>query len=263
MEKIANKVFDEERALFHSRDLILENVIANNCLFDLRYPLWHGQKIDVNNCFFSETCRAAIWYTNDIKINQSKIEGVKVIRESNNIYLNNCEINSPEPIWYCNNILVEGGSLNGDYAFLNSSNIKIEKIKFSGKYSFQYVNNLEINDSYLDTKDAFWGSKNIVVRNSIIKGAYLAWYSENLHLINCKIIGTQPLCYCNGLIMENCEMIDCDLSFEYSDVKADIINIIDSIKNPKSGIIRAKGVKEIIIDENQDKEKECIIKIEE
>ena len=66
---------------------------------------------------------------------------------------------------------------------------------------------------------------------------------------NCTIIGTQPLCYCQGLKLINCTMIDCDLSFEKSDVEADIISSVVSIKNPRSGIIKVTSVDEIIMDD--------------
>ena len=39
-----------------------------------------------------------------------------------------------------------------------------------------------------------------------------------------------------------------DLSFEYSEVEADIKGHIDSVKNPKSGIIVADSVGEIILE---------------
>ena len=44
-------------------------------------------------------------------------------------------------------------------------------------------------------------------------------------------------------------MEDADLSFEKSDVEADIVSSVISIKNPKSGIIRVKEVSEIIMDD--------------
>ena len=115
-----------------------------------------------------------------------------------------------------------------------------------GKYSFQYMENLEIDNCNLDTKDAFWHSKNVTVRNSIVKGEYLGWFSDGLTLIDCKIIGTQPLCYCNNLKLVNCTMEDTDLSFEYSDVEADVRGNILSVKNPKSGTITADSVGEIV-----------------
>ncbi len=142
----------------------------------------------------------------------------------------------------------------------DSKNVKINNLEFSGKYSFQYMENLIIENSNLDTKDAFWHSKNVTVKNSIVKGEYLAWFSDGLTSINCKIVGTQPLCYCKNLKLINCEMIDTDLSFEYSEVTANIKGNILSIKNPKSGYIIADSVNEII-NEGSIMENNCIIKV--
>ena len=80
----------------------------------------------------------------------------------------------------------------------------------------------------------------------MLKGEYLGWYSENLTLINCKIIGTQPLCYCKGLKLVNCTMEDTDLSFEYSEVEAEVKGHIVSVKNPRSGFVKADSIGEII-----------------
>lgn len=133
-----------------------------------------------------------------------------------------------------------------EYIFLDAENIEIDRLDFKGKYSFQYVKDLVIRDSVLDTKDAFWHSRNVTVIDSVVKGEYLAWFSEGLTLIRCRIIGTQPLCYCKDLKLIDCEMTDCDLSFEYSDVEADIKGHIDSVKNPRSGSITADSIGEII-----------------
>ena len=54
-------------------------------------------------------------------------------------------------------------------------------------------------------------------------------------------------------------MIDCDKSFEYSDVKATIKGDILSVKNPNSGFIKAKTISEIIIDEYAVKGNNCKI----
>ena len=48
-------------------------------------------------------------------------------------------------------------------------------------------------------------------------------------------------------------MLDADLSFEMSDVYAEITTKVDSIKNPLSGTIKTKGVGEIIIDDPNSK----------
>jgi hypothetical protein len=84
------------------------------------------------------------------------------------------------------------------------------------------------------------------VRNSVLKGEYLGWFSEGLTLIDCQIIGTQPFCYCKDLTLVNCTMEGCDLSFEYSDVSADVRGGIDSVKNPRSGTITADSVGSVV-----------------
>ena len=48
----------------------------------------------------------------------------------------------------------------------------------------------------------------------------------------------------------NCTMEGTDLSFEYSDVDADIIGEVLSVKNPRSGRIVADGYGEIISSES-------------
>ena len=92
----------------------------------------------------------------------------------------------------------------------------------------------------------FWHSKNVTVTNCLVKGEYLGWFSEGLTLIDCKIIGTQPLCYCKDLKLIRCTMEETDLSFEYSEVQADIKGHVVSIKNPKSGKIIVDSVGETI-----------------
>ena len=282
MEIIENKQFDEERALYNIKDSKVincifaglkdgesvlketRNIIVNNCKFSLRYPIWHAQKYELINSELDEKTRAPIWYSNDGIIENTIINGVKAVRECNNIVINYSTINSTEFGWKCSNIEMNNSELISEYVFLNSQNIKLENTNFSGKYSFQYVENLEINNCILDTKDAFWHSKNITVRNSIVKGEYLAWFSDGLTLIDCKIIGTQPLCYCKNLKLINCETEGCDLSFEYSDVEADIKGNIISIKNPKSGIIKVDSVGKIIKEDSiMDVNGNVIIKKEE
>ena len=68
--------------------------------------------------------------------------------------------------------------------------------------------------------------------------------------MNCRIIGTQPLCYCKNLRLIHCTMEQADLSFEYSDVTADISGEILSVKNPLSGQIVADSIGEVILSDS-------------
>ena len=262
---ITGKHFDEERALYHLQNAeVLDCIFAGpadgesvlkesrgvelrNCVFSLRYPLWHVQGFQMHNCTMDDKTRAAIWYACDGEIADSVLGGIKAVRECRNISLTGCQIVSQEFGWKSSGVTLKDSSVTAEYLFLDSRDVSLDHVQMKGKYSFQYMENLQIRDSYLDTKDAFWHSKNVTVVNSTLKGEYLAWFSENLTLIDCHIIGTQPLCYCKGLKLVNCTMESTDLSFEYSEVEADIRGHVDSIKNPKCGRITVDSVGEIIM----------------
>ncbi len=261
---IENRQFDEERALYFSRECDIRNCIfagpadgesalkesrditLRDCSFSLRYPLWHVKEFTMERTTMDEKTRAAIWYAENGVIRDCVLEGIKAVRECRSISIENSKAISPEFGWKSSDISVRDTEIESEYIFLDSRNVKLEHVKMKGKYSFQYMEGLEITDCVLDTKDAFWHSRNVTVRDSIVKGEYLAWFSDGLTLINCKIIGTQPLCYCTNLRLINCTMEDTDLAFEYSDVEADVRGHVISIKNPKSGTITVDSVGEII-----------------
>ena len=53
------------------------------------------------------------------------------------------------------------------------------------------------------------------------------------------------------LVIENGTILNTDLAFEYSTIQVESITSIDSVKNPISGKIKAKGIGEIIIDDEE------------
>ena len=266
-KEIINQQFDEERALYNSchadiTDCVFagpadgESVLkesrdinVRDCRFSLRYPMWHVDGFTLKNSQMDELTRAAIWYSRGGKIIGSVLHGIKAVRECSDIEITDSDIVSEEFGWKSSGITLKNSEITSEYLFLDSRDIRLEKVKMKGKYSFQYVENLVIENSLLDTKDAFWHAKNVTVRDSEVKGEYLGWFSDGLTLINCKISGTQPLCYCKNLRLINCETEGCDLSFEYSDVEADIRGHVLSVKNPHSGRIIADSVGEIVTDD--------------
>ncbi|MBQ8041482.1 MAG: DUF3737 family protein [Lachnospiraceae bacterium] len=264
---VIGQVFDEERALYHIKNTEVtdctfagpadgesvlketRNILVKNCVFSLRYPLWHARGFALDHVNMDELTRAAIWYSYDGIIKNTNMGGIKALRECENIRIEDSVAHSPEFGWRTRGLEIKRSEMESEYFLFECKNVSIDELKMKGKYSFQYVEDMTITNSYLDTKDAFWHGKNITVKDSVLKGEYLAWFSEDLTLINCKIIGTQPLCYCKNLKLINCTMEDTDLSFEYSEVEADIKGNIISVKNPKSGIITADSVGEVIWDE--------------
>ncbi len=267
-KQIVYKTFDEERSLYNlistkvlscifsgpkdGESVLKEcrDIDVDNCRFSLRYPLWHAKKFSLINSQMDDKTRAPLWYSQDGKIFNCDIQGIKCLRECNKIIIDKCNIISPEFGWKCNNIKITNSIIDSMYFLFESKNVEIKNLKMTGKYSFQYMENLYIENSNLETKDAFWHSKNVIVKDSEVKGEYLGWFSENVTFINCKITGTQPLCYCKNLKLINCTMKNTDLAFEYSDVEADIKGHIDSVKNPKSGIIEADSVGDIILEDS-------------
>ncbi len=273
---ISDKRFGEERALYHSVGLGIRrcrfegeedgesalkesrDLLVESCYFDLRYPFWHTDGVVLSDCELTERCRAAFWYDRNTTVESSRLNGVKAFRECRGVSLVSSEIASTEFGWRSRDVYVKDCLLSGEYAFFEARNLDISGLDFKGKYSFQYVKNLVIRDSRLATKDAFWHAENVTVVNSEISGEYLGWYSRNLTLIGCHISGTQPLCYCRGLRLIDCTTDGCDLSFEYSTVRATVKGKIESVKNPRRGRILADEVGEVVF---EDAVRDCRAKV--
>jgi hypothetical protein len=274
---IKDEVFQGERPLFKSHGvkitsskfLVGESALkesqgleVEDCEFIGKYPFWHNDQVVIDKSLFTIYSRAAIWYSKNVTMKHSRVEAPKMFRKCENLKLIDVTMTgSNECGWNCRDVMIENSEINGDYLLMNSSDVKADGLKLLGNYFLDHGKNCEIRNSILESKDAFWNSENITVYDSILDGEYLGWYSKNLKLVNCKILGTQPLCYAQNLILENCEMVDTDLCFEYSTLNAEIINTIESIKNPLGGSIKAAGINTIIFDEGEVDPLKCKIVI--
>lgn len=264
---IKNQDFVGERALFMTNNAIIENVLfhdgesplkessdllINNCTFQWKYPLWYTNNVEVNDSTLLESARSGLWYVNHLKINKCLIEAPKTFRRANDIELNDTELpNASETFWKCTNIKLNNVKVSGDYLLMNCSDVEIDNLVLNGNYFFDGGKNIVIRNSILNSKDSFWNVENATVINCKINGEYLGWNSKNLTFINCEISSLQGLCYIKGLKMINCKLLDTSLSFEYcEDIDAEIVDEIVSIKNPTSGVIKCKGVKGLIINDN-------------
>jgi len=275
MTTYKNKTYDEERALYGSRDVIVKecrfdgpadgesalkesrNIKVYDSFFNLRYPFWHDNDLTIENSEMTGLCRAALWYSHGIDIKGTKLHGIKALRECGDVKIEDCDIVSAEFGWSVKGMKMTGSHAEGEYFMMRSSELEFKDVTLKGKYSFQYIENCTFTNCNFDTKDAFWHAKNVLVKDCTVKGEYLAWYCENVTFENCTIIGTQPLCYCRGLKLINCRMEDADLSFEKSEVEAVIEGAPVSIKNPLTGKIKIDSVCETILD---DPEAKCSIK---
>lgn len=267
MEKIINKKFTGERALFTSKDLYLEkcgfmdgesplkesqNLELKECVFFYKYPLWYTKDVKMNQCTLKDEARSGLWYVDKFEMNNCQIETIKTFRRSKNITVNNTKfLDAKETMWNCENVKLFYVHIKGDYFGINCKNVEADNLVVEGNYIFDGSENVTVRNSYLESKDAFWNCKNVTLINCTIIGEYLGWNTENLTLINCKIESHQGLCYINKLTMYHCEVTNSDLTFEYSkDINAEITTVVDSIKNPINGQIVVKDVKELILDRN-------------
>ena len=256
---VKNQTFDEERALYGSDGITVEeckfdgpadgesalkecrNVKVSGSFFNLRYPLWHNDGLVIDDSEMTDSCRAVLWYANNVTITNTKLHGIKALRERSNVRIEDSDIISPEFGWSVNDIVMKDTSAQSEYFMMRSDRLQFNNVRLNGKYSFQYISDSVFEDCTFDTKDAFWHARNVLVKNCIVKGEYLAWYCENVTFENCTIIGTQPLI--------DCKMLETDLAFEKSEVEASISTSMISIKNPSSGTITAPEVGEIIMDD--------------
>ena len=281
MEIIRDKQFGGERPLFGVKDVRLENieivdgesgikccnnVEADNCRFYGKYPWWHVDGSLITNCYFAVGSRSAIWYSDNMTMKDSVIDGPKFFREMNNLTLENVTINdADETFWNVKGIKVKNLKLHeGTYPFMNCEDIFIDGLECESKYIFQYCKNLELHHANIVTKDSFWECENVTVYDSVIDSEYIAWHSKNVRFVRCHIKGDQPLCYLDGIVLEDCTFDPgCDRAFEDSkNIEADIRGGITEIKNPISGRIHAGSIGRITYDRFA-LGHDCIIETEE
>ena len=266
MKTLTQGLFTGERALYNSRELYIcdstfadgesplkecEDISLSGCIFKWKYPLWYSKKIKASNTVLLDTARSGIWYTEDIEMSACVIEAPKTFRRSSKISLFDCNMpKAQETLWYCEDVKLKDVSAVGDYFGLSSKNVRAENLTINGNYAFDGAENVEICGARLISKDAFWNAKNVTVKNAVIIGEYLGWNSENVTFINCTIESNQGLCYMKNVKLVNCKLLNTDLAFEFSTADAEVTTEIDSVKNVISGKIRAKAIREIIMDEN-------------
>ena len=277
MEIIKDKSFGGERPLFGLKDANLENITitdgesgikccqditCNDSKFYGKYPWWHVDGSVITNCYFAPESRSAIWYSDNMTMKDSVIDGPKFFREMQNLELENVKINdADETFWKVNGLKLKNVTLHeGTYPFMFSRNIYVDGLVSDAKYVFQYCKNVEIHHAKITTKDSFWECENVIVYDSELDGEYLAWHSKNIKLVRCHISGEQPLCYLDGITLEDCTFdAACDRIFEDSrNINATIKGTITEVKNPISGHIVADKIGQITYNEFA-KGNDCVI----
>ncbi|MDO5521134.1 MAG: DUF3737 family protein [bacterium] len=264
---IMQEMLTGERALYRGENLEIKdsifadgesplkeasNIELSSTMFKWKYPLWYSKHVYAKNCTWFEMARAGVWYTDDITVEDTIIDAPKNFRRCNGVKLNKVSFpNAGETLWQCKNVTMKHVQAKGDYFAMNSTDMILEDVSLVGNYSFDGGKNIVIRNSKLLSKDAFWNSENVTVYDSFISGEYLGWNAKNLTFINCTIESLQGLCYIDNLVMKNCKLLNTTLAFEYCTVDAQINGKIESVLNPKSGIIRADYIENLIIEKDK------------
>ena len=99
MKRIQQQTLDQERALYGIKDIEVVDcafdgpadgesalkegagIKVERCYFNLRYPFWHDHGLVIRDSRMTELCRAALWYSDHIDIEDSKLHGIKALRE--------------------------------------------------------------------------------------------------------------------------------------------------------------------------------------
>ena len=180
MRIIENQTFDMERALYGSEGVLVKScsfdgpadgesafkecsdIAAENCFFNLRYPFWHDHGLKISGSEMTKLCRASLWYSDHIEITDTKMHGIKALRECSDVVIRDCDIISPEFGWSVRGIRMEDSTAVSEYFMMRSENLTFRGVTFRGKYSFQYIQNAVFEDCTFDTKDAGWADTKCV-----------------------------------------------------------------------------------------------------
>ncbi|KRN28655.1 hypothetical protein IV38_GL000858 [Lactobacillus selangorensis] len=264
-EEINQQYFAGERSLFGANDLKIKNSVflggesplkessnveVDSSTFTYKYPLWESTNAIVRNSKIEAAARAGFWYDDGLTVTNSVFMGPKEIRNSKHIKLEDVYFSDgEETLWNCEDVNLKNVQVKGDYFCQHSKDVYVDNLTLDGKYAFDSCENVEVHNSRMMFKDTFWNCKNVTIYDSFLSGKYLSWHAENITFINCTIETEQGLCYLDHLTMKNCVMTNSDRAFEYSsNVDLEINSRIESVKNIKSGVLKADSIGKLVMD---------------
>ena len=183
------------RCVFHEGESALKccrDIVADGCRFEGKYPFWHVDGFRITDCVFTPGARAALWYSRNLVMKDTRVDAPKMFREMENLYLENVTVpDAQETLWSCRGVTLRDVEVKGaDYLFAHSADIDIDGYRQEGNYSFQYCRDVVIRNAVIHSKDAFWETDNVTVYDSEIDGEYLGWHSRNLRW--CAAASTAP-----------------------------------------------------------------------
>ena len=150
MQTIERKNFDEERALYGVNGIVVKdcnfdgpadgesafkegrNVSVEDCFFNLRYPFWHDEGLTIAGSEMTDLCRAALWYSHNITITDTKLHGIKALRECSDVKIQGCDIISPEFGWSVQGIEMEDCTAESEYFMMRSDHLTFHNVRMKG-----------------------------------------------------------------------------------------------------------------------------------
>lgn len=96
-------------------------------------------------------CRAALWYSENVQINDTKLHGIKALRECAVVKMRGCDIISPEFGWSVRGIEMENCTAESEYFMMRAEFLSFRDVRMKGKYSFQYITDSVFENCVFDT----------------------------------------------------------------------------------------------------------------
>ena len=109
MDTITNKTFDEERALYGAKELLVKN-----CKFD--------GPADGESAL--KECRDIT-----VDILGSRLHGIKALRECQKVNMSECDIISPEFGWSVHGLDMENCTAESEYFMMRSTNLNFLDVR--------------------------------------------------------------------------------------------------------------------------------------
>ncbi len=97
-----------------------------------------------------------MWYSHHITIADTKLHGIKALRECSQVKMTGCDIVSPEFGWSVHNIEMEDCDAQAEYFMMRATGLRFRNVRMKGKYSFQYIEDAVFEDCDRCCEEVHW-----------------------------------------------------------------------------------------------------------
>lgn len=105
------------RCVFHEGESALKccrDIVADGCRFEGKYPFWHVDSFRITDCVFTPGARAALWYSRNLVMKDTRVDAPKMFREMENLYLENVTVpDAQETLWSCRGVTLRDVEVKG------------------------------------------------------------------------------------------------------------------------------------------------------